>query len=59
MDAAYLRSKANRCHSLADIATNPEIRRALQELAQELEAEAAAIEAGKQDAAGTSDPGTC
>jgi hypothetical protein len=47
MDPAFLRSKAARCRYLADIATNHEMRQALDELAQDLEDAAAAIEKGR------------
>jgi hypothetical protein len=62
MDPVFLRSKAARCRYLADIATNREIRHALDALAQELEEQATALEAhgeaGGAKADGTHDPTT-
>lgn len=48
---AYLRAKATHCRELADIANNRELRQLLDELAGELEEEAARIESRLDQAA--------
>ena len=56
LDANYLRQWARRCHSLAQVTTDPKVRYQLQDWAMEFDRDADELERGDSERGGPGDP---
>ena len=56
LDRNYLRQWARRCHSLAQVTTDPKVRYQLQDWAREFDRDAGELERGDSDREARGDP---